>query len=42
MTNYNLGVKITQELKEKMLIEADKLGLTLATYVRLLLIQKHN
>lgn len=42
MKEYNLGLKITHDLKDKMIVEADKLGLTLATYVRLLLIQKHN
>ena len=41
MTDYNLGLKITHELKEKMQIEAQKLGMTLATYVRQLLIKIH-
>ncbi len=42
MKEYHLGLDITKELKEKMQTEAQKLGMTLATYVRQLLIKIHN
>jgi antitoxin component of RelBE/YafQ-DinJ toxin-antitoxin module len=42
MKDYPLGIRISEKLKDVMVIEADKMGLTLSAYVRLILIQKHN
>ena len=40
--NIVMGLRLTEELNEELKKEADKLGLTVTTYIRMILLQRNN